>query len=322
MVPRVLAWPRLCAVRTPRRPHPGSQRASNIPTLHPVPSPHHHSATSSQAVKVLIACGANPNQASTDGKTPLQSAAEEGHMHVVAAIQTAVAAAGSGAAGGAAATAGPAGAAAAAAAVSKPTYVAPAAPTAGKAAGGAGTASGKPLPPMPVGSRVPTLVGNPFGYAFTPLPPVPPATAPSATTNIIGGPLLRYNPGISVGGLDFSRGVIFEGMLQKKRANKVMKWRSKYYVYSALYGALFFWTGNRARVCEDQRRRWHGMYCHAKHASCVCDSPCLTTTRSLTPSSPSPVQRRASSRRCGSRRSSACGSSWTSTPGGGSSCAW
>jgi plastin-1 len=42
--------------------------------------------------------------------------------------------------------------------------------------------------------------------------------------------------------------VILEGELRKKRANKVMKWRKKYYVLSRTYGALFFWTGSRGRV--------------------------------------------------------------------------
>lgn len=49
----------------------------------------------------------------------------------------------------------------------------------------------------------------------------------------------------TVAGLDFSRGVIIEGELQKKRANKVLAWRKKYYVMSSTYGSMFFWTGTR-----------------------------------------------------------------------------
>jgi hypothetical protein len=52
---------------------------------------------------------------------------------------------------------------------------------------------------------------------------------------------------VSVGGLDFSKGIIIEGALRKKRKNKLMKWRPKYFVLSRLYGALFFWTGSRDR---------------------------------------------------------------------------
>jgi len=49
-------------------------------------------------------------------------------------------------------------------------------------------------------------------------------------------------------GLDFSVGVVLEGELRKKRANKLQKWRRKYYVMSATYGALFFWTGTADSV--------------------------------------------------------------------------
>jgi plastin-1 len=51
-----------------------------------------------------------------------------------------------------------------------------------------------------------------------------------------------------VHGLDFSVGVLLEGELKKKRANKIQKWRRKYYVMSATYGAVFFWTGDRDHV--------------------------------------------------------------------------
>ena len=47
---------------------------------------------------------------------------------------------------------------------------------------------------------------------------------------------------------DFSRGVITYGSLQKKRSNKVLSWRPKFYVASALYSALFFWTGAKNEV--------------------------------------------------------------------------
>jgi hypothetical protein len=43
-------------------------------------------------------------------------------------------------------------------------------------------------------------------------------------------------------------GVILEGELKKKRANKVLSWRKKYYVLSRTYGALFFWTGGKNKV--------------------------------------------------------------------------
>ena len=54
--------------------------------------------------------------------------------------------------------------------------------------------------------------------------------------------------GNKVAGLDFSTGVIIEGELRKKRANRVVKWRRKYYVLSKTYGAMFFWTGTRSHV--------------------------------------------------------------------------
>ena len=51
-----------------------------------------------------------------------------------------------------------------------------------------------------------------------------------------------------IAGLDFSVGVVLEGELRKKRANKLQKWRRKFYVMSATYGALFFWTGSSDKV--------------------------------------------------------------------------
>lgn len=53
---------------------------------------------------------------------------------------------------------------------------------------------------------------------------------------------------VQVAGLDFSHGVIIEGELRKKRANRMVKWRKKYYVLSKPYGAMFFWTGSRTSV--------------------------------------------------------------------------
>lgn len=55
-------------------------------------------------------------------------------------------------------------------------------------------------------------------------------------------------PPEAVAGLDFSRGVILEGSLQKKRVNRMLKWRTKYFVLSNQYRALFFWSGSRSRV--------------------------------------------------------------------------
>lgn len=48
-----------------------------------------------------------------------------------------------------------------------------------------------------------------------------------------------------VAGLDFSTGVVVEGTLFKKRANRIARWRKKYYVLSSKYQAMFFWTGSR-----------------------------------------------------------------------------
>jgi hypothetical protein len=76
------------------------------------------------------------------------------------------------------------------------------------------------------------------------LPPPPPATD-------AGGDAGGDEDGEAVGGvagLDFTKMVVMEGELKKKRANRIMRWRSKYYVLSRLYGALFFWTGTRTRV--------------------------------------------------------------------------
>lgn len=131
---------------------------------------------------MLVGAGADPNRPSKDGKTPLQSAREEGHQHVVDFLSKSLA-------GGA-----------------------PSASSAGSA----------PPPPPPPSALAP-----------------PPSSAPPAGSAASAG---------GVAGLDFTRGVIVEGSLQKKRANKVMRWRSKYYVLSRSYGALFFWTGSRTRV--------------------------------------------------------------------------
>eukprot|EP01138_Halocafeteria_seosinensis_P008781 gb/GECG01008975.1/.p1 GENE.gb/GECG01008975.1/~~gb/GECG01008975.1/.p1 ORF type:complete len:1407 (+),score=241.60 gb/GECG01008975.1/:1-4221(+) len=100
-----------------------------------------------------------------------------------------------------------------------------------------------------------------YAPEVTRLKPKPPAAPPSAngasngpskvsaeefglgknSSTIIGG---TGQTG-TVAGLDFSKGVIIEGELQKKRANKVLAWRKKYYIMSSTYGAMFFWTGSR-----------------------------------------------------------------------------
>jgi len=65
-------------------------------------------------------------------------------------------------------------------------------------------------------------------------PPVPGAAAAPPSTG-----------GSKLAGLDFSTGVIIEGELHKKRANRMVRWRKKYYVLSQTYQAMFFWTGSR-----------------------------------------------------------------------------
>lgn len=157
-----------------------------------------------EAAKALIAAGADPNKPSRDGKTPIQSAAEEGHAPLLATLN-----------------------------LRPPTTpsrpaVAPVSSTPGYAAPAAPAFAPRPpsLPPTHKSGAVP-----------------PPTTTISPFAN---GPV--GGAGVSVGGLDFSRGVILEGELKKKRKNKLMKWRNKYYVLSRTYGALFFWTGSRTRV--------------------------------------------------------------------------
>jgi len=145
-----------------------------------------------EVAKLLVSKGADAHRASRDGKTPLQSAQEEGHTSLVTALGGTV----TGGAGAMPAAPGAGGSSGPAA------YVAPAAPSILAAAGGAAAVAG----------------AGPAG------------------------------PPRMIGGLDFSRGVILEGELRKKRANKVMKWRRKYYILSRTYAALFFWTGTRDRV--------------------------------------------------------------------------
>lgn len=74
-------------------------------------------------------------------------------------------------------------------------------------------------------------VSPPEGMTLTP-------KAPSAPAPMVGPP-----PGSDSRGLDFTTGVLIEGILFKKRANRVVRWRQKYYVASSKYNALYFWTG-------------------------------------------------------------------------------
>ena len=106
--------------------------------------------------------GADPYVKSKDGKTPAESAAEEGHTALVQFI------------------------------------------------------TAKQAPPA--------------GLVLAPKAPAPPAA-------------LAPPPGSDSRGLDFSTGVLIEGILFKKRANRVVRWRQKYYVASSKYNALYFWTG-------------------------------------------------------------------------------
>ena len=164
-----------------------------------------------EAAKTLVAAGADPHRPSKDGKTPLQSAREEGHQVVVDFLSK--------------------GAAAAAAA----------------AAAANGSSAAVPPPPSSSLPPPPPSAGN----ALPPAPPAPaaaPPPGPPPASTAVAGSDSSAAAGNSVAGLDFTRGVIMEGELKKKRANKVMRWRSKYYVLSRTYGALFFWTGTRTRV--------------------------------------------------------------------------
>jgi hypothetical protein len=95
---------------------------------------------------------------------------------------------------------------------------------------------------MPGGAAAPGSYVAPAAPSSLAIPGA--GALPSGPAGSSGGPPRM------IGGLDFSRGVILEGELRKKRANKLMKWRHKYYVLSRTYAALFFWTGSRDRVGE------------------------------------------------------------------------
>ena len=148
-----------------------------------------------EAVKLLVAAGANPHRTSKDGKTPLQSAREEGHGGVVQYLVSV-----------------------------------------------SGEGPVVPAPPAP--SAVPAASAAPVQPAAAPAAGAAPAGGAPSTALAVAPP----PPSASPSGLDFTKGVIMEGELFKKRANKVMKWRKKYYVLSRTYGALFFWTGTRNKV--------------------------------------------------------------------------
>lgn len=168
-----------------------------------------------EVAKLLVARGADPNKPSRDGKTPLESAQEEGHLQLVVTV-------------------------------------APES-TVGKAAAAA-IASGKPASGTPITAAA-GAAGAPGSYVAPAAPSLGPPGAGalpggSSSSGAAGGGGGGGGPPRMIGGLDFSRGVILEGELRKKRANKLMKWRNKYYVLSRTYAALFFWTGTRDRVGE------------------------------------------------------------------------
>lgn len=169
--------------------------------------------------------GADPHRPSRDGKTPLQSAQEEGHAPVVAYLTGQPLATVAASMAPPAPTAGPA---------------ATPAPPSSSGAGGAGAMPSLASPAGPASPAAPSAYVAPAAPVLLPSE-IAAASAPAGPPRIIGG-------------LDFSRGVICEGELRKKRANKVMKWRKKYYVLSRTYGALFFWTGTRDRVGELHRQ--------------------------------------------------------------------
>lgn len=128
------------------------------------------------AVKMLLKLGGNPLLVSKDGKTPLDSANEEGHTQVAEHLREWVASH----------------------------------PECQKAADEKRAAAPPAAPGAP------------------PKAPAPPSSGAG-----------------KVAGLDFSTGVIIEGELHKKRANRMVRWRKKYYVLSQTYQAMFFWTGSR-----------------------------------------------------------------------------
>ena len=212
-----------------------------------------------EAVKSLLAAGADVHMPSKDGKTPVESAADEQHWIVVhyireqrgaervppipadilAGIQDGsylLKVQAQQAAQAAAQQQALQSAAAGGAVISAPgqqTEAFPAAPPS--------------MPPPPMSFAPPP--GGP------PLPITPAAPTPKASGGIFGsffGGGAKADPDQKktrlVSGLEFGHGVIIEGQLYKKRYNKIMKWRQKYYILSQLYGALFFWTGSKDTV--------------------------------------------------------------------------
>lgn len=149
-------------------------------------------------VAALLKAGGDPHKRSKDGKTPLRSAQEEGHVPIVTLL------------------------------------------TAHSASTKSATSSAIPGPAVPPGPPPPAYIAP--GGGATPFTP----------SDVKGGGAATKSKGLttagSVAGLDFTSGVIMEGDLGKKRKNRMLKWRRKYYVLSRTYGALFFWTGTRERV--------------------------------------------------------------------------
>jgi len=192
------------------------------------------------AAKALVAAGGDPARPSRDGKTPLASALEEGHTALVSALGAYVHALVPAPAGKPPATAARPGAAGAL------TPTPPSAPRPGGGGGAAGGAAAAAAAASSPGFTAPAAPAMPRAPSLPPPSFTPATTVPIATSLFLGGP--PGGAGHSVNGLDFSRGVVIEGELGKKRKNKLMKWRPKYYVLSRVFGALFFWNGTRTHV--------------------------------------------------------------------------
>lgn len=212
-----------------------------------------------EAVKSLLAAGADVHMPSKDGKTPVESAADEQHWIVVNYIREQRGAERvppipadvlAGIQDGSYLLKVQAQQAAQAAAQQQALQAA--------AANGAAIATSgltEMLPPAPAMPPPPVSFQPPPGAPPTPTAPVTAAPTPKASGGIFGS---FFGGGAKadadqkktrlVSGLEFGHGVIIEGQLYKKRYNKIMKWRQKYYILSQLYGALFFWTGSKDTV--------------------------------------------------------------------------